>query len=223
MAEPGTDALSPLAHDIIKAAAYDQLLGPSRAPTLAVELLLSVTPDQLLTVPVTSYPNAYAMLAGLWLWHGGLHECHEIVQKSPEKFGRPGRNAALNVLSAESADTPSGKGGQQLQAAAETFSFWHAIMHRREGDFSNSKYWYAKADEHPILPSIGVHVGTAINHLPADKSLLRVLRGGWDPDAFVDLVEDVSSRPGDPRLPAVVAIQRIEWQMLFDHCTREAA
>jgi len=53
----------------------------------------------------------------------------------------------------------------------QTGSFWHAIMHRREGDFSNSKYWYAKADDHPILPSIGVHVGTAINHLPADKSL----------------------------------------------------
>src|SRR4051812_40242009 len=30
----------------------------------------------------------------------------------------------------QSIDTPTG-------------SFWHAIMHRREGDFSNSKYWYA--------------------------------------------------------------------------------
>ncbi len=104
-----------------------------------------------------------------------------------------------------------------------TGSFWHAIMHRREGDFPNSKYWYAKAGSHPILPSIGVHVGTAINHLPADKSLLRVVRGGWDPEAFVDLVEDVSGRRDDPRLAAVVAIQRIEWQMLFDHCTREAS
>src|SRR4051794_8266140 len=29
-----------------------------------------------------------------------------------------------------------------------TGSFWHAIMHRREGDFGNSKYWYAKCLNH---------------------------------------------------------------------------
>jgi hypothetical protein len=223
MAEPGTDALSPLAHDIIKGAAYEKLLAPSRAPSRANELLSPVTPDQLLTVPVTSYPHAYAMLAGLWLWHNGLHECHEIVQKSPEKFAGPRRNSSLNVLAAESGETESGKSRQKLRQATATFAFWHAIMHRREGDFSNSKYWYAHAEGHPILPSIGVHVGTAINHLPADKSLLRVVRGGWDPDAFVDLVQDVSARRDDPRLATVVAIQRIEWQMLFDHCTREAS
>ena len=30
-------------------------------------------------------------------------------------------------------------------------SWWHAIMHRTEGDFSNAKYWYRRAGEHPVL------------------------------------------------------------------------
>ena len=103
-----------------------------------------------------------------------------------------------------------------------TGSFWHAIMHRREGDFSNSKYWYARVGQHPMLPIIGAAVTEAVNHLPADKSYLRLFTKGWNPNAFVDLVEEVSDNPSDPRLQTVIAIQRVEWRMLFDHCTRSA-
>ena len=86
----------------------------------AHEVLDGVKAKQLLTGPVKSQVYAEAMLAGLWLWNDGLEECHRIVQNSPE--GDAGR----------------------------TYSFWHAIMHRREGDFSNSKYWYRRAAGHPV-------------------------------------------------------------------------
>src|SRR5947209_3766436 len=49
-----------------------------------------------------------------------------------------------------------------------TGSFWHAIMHRREGDFANSKYWWRRVGKHPAL------VG--------------------DPLAFVDAVEALVTR-----------------------------
>jgi len=102
-------------------------------------------------------------------------------------------------------------------------SFWHAIMHRREGDFSNSKYWYARCANHPILPSLVVQANDLINPFPADKSILKLNAGGWDADAFVDLVEAVHDQPDDPRHKLAVGLQQLEWRLLFDHCTRAAA
>src|SRR4029079_11488334 len=41
---------------------------------------------------------------------------------------------------------------QDLETAGG--SFWHAIMHRREPDASNSKYWWRRVGEHPVFASL---------------------------------------------------------------------
>jgi hypothetical protein len=106
---------------------------------------------------------------------------------------------------------------------SETGSFWHAIMHRREGDFSNSKYWYARCQNHPALATIAAAAAKYVNQMPADKSLLRLVANGWNPNAFVDLVQAVHESRSDPRHALTVALQRLEWQILFDECARAAA
>jgi hypothetical protein len=104
-----------------------------------------------------------------------------------------------------------------------TGSLWHAIMHRREGDFSNSKYWYRQLDEHPTYGTMAVRAGDIINPFPADKSVFRINFDGWSPAAFVDLVAAVHDKPNDPRHRLAQALQEMEWQTLFEYSTRAAS
>ena len=45
---------------------------------------------------------------------------------------------------------------------------------------------------------------------------------GWNPHAYVDLVQRVHENPSDPYYRLAVSIQQLEWRLLFDHCIRSA-
>jgi hypothetical protein len=109
-----------------------------------------------------------------------------LVQEEP--FSRPELSAGLWLYVDEL--ERSHRISQNLPNS--TGAFWHAIMHRREGDFGNSHYWFRRVGEHP-----------ALRRLP-----------GYDPHGFVDAV----ARRYRENPPELVDWQRREWVALFCWC-----
>jgi hypothetical protein len=123
--------------------------------------------------------DAIAIRAGLFLWHDYLDEGHQLCQ-SIEGEG----------------DGQSG-------------DYWHAIMHRREPDYTNAKYWFRRLGAHPLFREMP----NVVNSIPTTSAEAVLWRtrllpaGGWNPVAFVDFCE-VSAR--DEETDAAQFARRIQ-------------
>jgi hypothetical protein len=106
------------------------------------------------------------------LCHAGLWLYHDFLDES-------------HTISQE-VETPTG-------------SFWHAIMHRREPDPSNSKYWWRRVGNHPVLAELEY----------------------GDPVAFVDRCERARAK-GNAEEEECKRLQLAEWHALFTFCYEKA-
>ena len=92
-------------------------------------------------------------------------------------------------------------------------AYLHGVMHRREPDYSNSKYWFRKVGDHALFPQVQAAALDLLGDSAGLDPYKKALDSGksWDPFRMVDWCE---AAKGEREVAFLRVLQAIEIQGL---------
>jgi hypothetical protein len=108
----------------------------------------------------------------------------------------------------------SHRAAQSIEGAGDhTGDYWHALLHRREPDYGNAKYWFRHVGRHPVFARLSDEL---TRHPPTSSVGLPFPPSPWDPGRMVDACERVTERDR----AILEECQYRECLLLLDHTWR---